>query len=286
MRDHEPSQSVIVGIDGSRSALGAALWAVDEAVERDIPLRLVYAIEPRPNGDNQQAAHDLASAEIAVRHAFTVVESTDKPVKIEVEIMQSAPIPVLEESSRHAAMVCLGSVGLGSGPDSHVGSVAAALASTAHCPVSIVQGYDAHLSAQRWIVAEIDEREASDAVLRRGLDEARLRGAPLRVLTSWRSRFTDIHDHDAVCAGNRRVKAQIEGRLTRWRRRYPDLDIKSVAVHGSILNYLARNAATIQMLVIGHERAHGIREIIGPPGSAALHKAGCSVLVCTAQTVL
>ena len=47
MRDHfSPSRSVVVGIDGSRSALDAALWAVDEAVSRDIPLRLVYAIDP------------------------------------------------------------------------------------------------------------------------------------------------------------------------------------------------------------------------------------------------
>ena len=38
--------SVVVGIDGSRTALDAALWAVDEAVSRDIPLRLVYAIDP------------------------------------------------------------------------------------------------------------------------------------------------------------------------------------------------------------------------------------------------
>ena len=43
MHDHyAPSPAVVVGIDGSRSAVGAALWAVDEAVSRDIPLRLVY----------------------------------------------------------------------------------------------------------------------------------------------------------------------------------------------------------------------------------------------------
>ena len=47
MRDHySPSPSVVVGIDGSRSAVNAALWAVDEAVGRDIPLRLIYAIDP------------------------------------------------------------------------------------------------------------------------------------------------------------------------------------------------------------------------------------------------
>jgi nucleotide-binding universal stress UspA family protein len=286
MGDHRASSAVVVGIDGSRSALGAALWAVDEAVDRDIPLRLVYAIEPRPGGDNQRAAHDLATAEIAVRHAFTAVESTDKPVKIEVEILQATPGAALLEASRDAAMVCVGSVGLGGDQDPHVGSVAAALAATAHCPVGIVQGYDAQLPARRSVVVEIDDCEASDAVLRRGIDEARLRGAPLRVLWAWRSRFTDIHDHDAVCAGNRRARAQIERRLTPWRQRYPDLDIKAVAVHGTILNYLARNADTIQLVVVGHGRARGIREIVGPPGCAALNKAGCSVLVCTAQTVL
>ena len=30
-------QSIVVGIDGSRAAVDAALWAVDEAVSRDIP---------------------------------------------------------------------------------------------------------------------------------------------------------------------------------------------------------------------------------------------------------
>ena len=82
--------AVVVGIDGSRSAVDAALWAVDEAVSRDIPLRLVYAIDPGrpPEHDPRRAARELAAAEIAVRYAYTAVESTDKPVKIEVEILQ------------------------------------------------------------------------------------------------------------------------------------------------------------------------------------------------------
>ena len=41
-----PSPAVVVGIDGSHGAVDASLWAIDEAVERDLPLRLVYAIEP------------------------------------------------------------------------------------------------------------------------------------------------------------------------------------------------------------------------------------------------
>lgn len=43
------TQPVVVGIDGSRAALDAALWAIDEAIDRDVPLRLVHVTGmPRP----------------------------------------------------------------------------------------------------------------------------------------------------------------------------------------------------------------------------------------------
>ena len=73
-------------------------------------------------------------------------------------------------------------------------------------------------------------------------EEAQLRGVPLRVLTTWQSRFTDIHDGDAVADGNRLAKAQLDRRLAKWKKRYPDLDVHAVAVHGSTLNYLTEEA--------------------------------------------
>ncbi|MET0474528.1 MAG: universal stress protein, partial [Mycobacterium sp.] len=41
----KPLTSIVVGIDGSSSAVHAAEWAVDEAVSRDVPLRLVYVVQ-------------------------------------------------------------------------------------------------------------------------------------------------------------------------------------------------------------------------------------------------
>src|SRR3954469_18382510 len=195
--DSSVSPAVLVGIDGSRSAIDAALWAVDEAVSRDIPLRLVYAIDPSCAGtDPQLAARELARAEVAVRQAFTAVESTDKSVKIEVEILQDRPTRALRNASRWAAMLCVGSMGFKHSSQGRIGSTAAALVSSAHCPVAIVRGNDP-LHAEQWVVAEVGESAASDGVLRRALEEAQLRNAPLRVLTTWQSRFTDIHDGDA-----------------------------------------------------------------------------------------
>jgi hypothetical protein len=106
------------------------------------------------------------------------------------------------------------------------------------------------------------------------------------VLTTWQSRFTDIHDNTAVANGNRLAKAQLDRRLTQWKKRYPDLDVRAVAVHCSTLNFLTKNANSIQLLVVGHERAHAINTLVGPPGYATLHNANCSALICEPQNVL
>jgi hypothetical protein len=76
-----------------------------------------------------------------------------------------------------------------------------------------------------WVVVEVDE-SVDSSVLQLGAREAQLRGAPLQVMTSWRSRYTDIHDVCAASGGNRQVRARLDRSLACWRRRYPDLDLR------------------------------------------------------------
>jgi nucleotide-binding universal stress UspA family protein len=282
-----PSAAVVVGIDGSRSAIDAALWAVDEAVSRDIPLRLVYAIDPACAGtDPHDLARDLARAEVAVRYAITAIEATAKPVKIEVEILQEQPTRALRSASRSAALLCVGAMGLEGCSHGRIVSTASALAVSARCPVAIVRGHDPLRAPHQWVVAEIDTSAGSDGVLRRALEEAQLRNAPLRVLTAWQSQFTDIHDVNAVADGNRLARAQLDRRLAQWKRRYPDLDVRAAAVNGNTLGFLAEHARSIQLLVVRHERPQGVAALVGPPGLAALQNADCSVLICEPQNVL
>lgn len=114
MSDPRPARAVVVGIDGSRAATHAALWAVDEAVNRDIPLRLVYVIDPSQlsaagEGGGQSAAR------AALHDASRKVEATGQPVKIETEVLCGRPLTKLMQESRSAAMLCVGSVGWLSG---------------------------------------------------------------------------------------------------------------------------------------------------------------------------
>lgn len=262
---------VVVGIDGSPNALDAAIWAVKEAVSRDIPLRLVYAIDPADNGtDHESAARALATAELAIRQAFTAVEATEQPVKIELEVVQDKPIEALVEASRSAAILCVGAVGLDADRPHRIGSTASAVARSAHCPVAVVRT-PSSLSGR--ILVEFDGRPSSTTALQAGVDEARLRGAPLCVMTTWQQRLSDMYDASALEDRNRLAQAQLDRRLTRWRRRYPDLTVHTVAGDGSTLDYLETHRDSVQLVVVGAE--HGrVNELADTE---------CSVLTCDRQ---
>jgi nucleotide-binding universal stress UspA family protein len=276
-----PSPAVVVGIDGSRRAIVAALWAVDEAADRDLPLRLVYAIEPRESSksDCNTIAQDFAAAETAVRQAAMAIESVDLPVKIEVEIVQDHPVAALLAAAHSAAMICVGAFGFDHAIERGVGSTASGLLARAHCPLAIVRSARVRGAETGWIVTEFEDSEDGPTVLGHALDEARLRKAPLRVLATWRPGFPDVRDSQAAAEGGRLAKATLERSLTRYRRLYPELDIRAVAVTGSAVNYLARHANSIELIVLGHHPSDELSEFAGPASHSSTDGLNCSVLI-------
>ena len=61
--------------------------------------------------------------------------------------------------------------------------------------------------APGWVVVELDESPDSATVLACGVEGGPAAGCGLRVLGSWQSRYTDVHDSHAVADGNRMVRA-------------------------------------------------------------------------------
>ncbi|MFZ0225935.1 MAG: universal stress protein [Mycobacterium sp.] len=274
MQRSDPPAAVVVGIDGSNAAVKAALWAIDEAVDRDIPLRLVYAIDPsetfRRNAES--VAHRLFTAEIAVRYALMAVEASGELVKVEVEIVQEQPLTALTRASRSAAMVCIGAVGLNQRVPMRVGSLALALMSASHSPLAIVRGHDSlDKGTVGWIAVELDESSRNSELVERAVNEARLRRVPLRALAAGQPESS---------AGDRRVAEgsvltkQLEHQLVTWIRRYPDIDIRSVAVRGTILDHLAEQGRSVK-LVVASADGSAVRKV--------LHGTDCSLLVVPAQ---
>lgn len=269
-----PAPCIVVGIDGSPAAIDAALWAIDQAMDRDIPLRLVYVIDSDGSVgiDPHDQARRLATADVAVRSALTAVESTEQPVKIEVEILQGRPVQTLLGAARSAVMLCIGARGLTHATHGTIGSTAVALSMAAHCPVAVVRTHRPHRCQDRAVLIEVTDDAAGSAVVQRGLDEAQRKGAAVRVLTPAFSRSD--------------ANSRWERRFAEWRRRYPAVDITAVGTTSRTLDYVAAHADSLQLLVAGRDRPGGVSALVGTAGNTALRDTDCSILVCEPHNAL
>ncbi|MCH9733340.1 MAG: universal stress protein [Actinomycetia bacterium] len=274
MLEHSSAPNVTVGIDGSQSALDAALWAVDEAIALRVPLQLVDVVEPADQLmiDPQDRSRGMTAAADAVRKAVSAVQATERPVTVQGEVLVGRPVQALLDAAHCATMLCVGARGLKHATQGRIGSTAAALSAAARCPVVIVRAHRPHSNHSRTVVIEVEDSANGGAVLQRGLEVARRRGAPVRVLTPAR-----MHAD---------VQAHWQRRLAEWQRRFADLDITSVNNQGDGLDYIRTHADEIQLVVVGRERRDGLGALVGAPGNAALRDTDCSIMVCDARDAL
>ncbi len=275
--------AVVVGVDGSKAAIHAALWAVDEALSRDVPLRLLHSIVPADAGqaDPEVMARELATAEAVICRAVTAIEATHQPVKIETEIAQALPISSLIHASASAAMVCVGAVGLRHFQPGRVGSTAAALATSARCPVAIIRGQHDRLAQPGGaIVVEVGVSPDNDAMVDAAMEEARLRGAAVQAVVCQR---TGSDYDETVNRRDPRALADLNRRLARWRRLHPSVEVESVAVRGSLVDHLAFSRVPVRLVIVAAQNRQQLGELVGATGSAVLKGAASSLLVVNHQ---
>ena len=271
--DHSsPSAPVIVGIDGSTAALRAALWAVDEAVSRDAPLRLVHVM-PGGGHDLDEA---LADARDVLHKAWTEVEAVGKPVKIESDIVHGDPAQALVEASRSAQLVCVGWKGSHDSPRGRRGSPAASVARAAASPVAVVRRRHTHKSSRfhKWIIAVVDESSESHTVVQTAIEEALLRDAPVLALTSGSTTTRE----NASTARKGGLKATLARYLTGAEDGDADIQVCALPMPDSILNLFKQSHTIDQLVVVGSSRHELVDELLGSPVRKVLRKSSCSVL--------
>lgn len=267
--DHAASPTwIVVGIDGSDAAINAARWAVPEACARDVPVRLIYAVAPpqagAPPGD---ADLDIEYGETALRAACAAVHAMGQPVKIETDLVVGSPSKVLIDESRSAAMVCVGSVGIGRLSRRVLGSTAEDVARGAQCPAAVIRtdrGAKAPVSGS--IAVVVDDSADNDLVLEHGFREAELRDAPILAMGVWRWGFGEI------------PYSQLNHRLGRWVTRYPRVHVRPAAAREGPAEFLSETTEPVQLAVIGAADAGRVARMIGPIVPHFGH-AGRSVLV-------
>lgn len=250
MSNMYPAPAILVGVDGSRAAIHAAVWAIDEAVSRDIPLRLVYVIDPHDACGAGTDDTRLAVARAALTDAHRAVDAVGEPVKIETEILRGRTVSKLLEASRSAVMLCIGRIGLNhachGGP-----AVAASLVRSAVCPVAVIQQSASRPATPQvsGVVAEVD----NGTVLRHAFDEARLRRATLRAVSV--AKAAEAPD---LGAEKLSAQGQLDRRLERWMRLYPDVAAEPAMVSGGVDRYLRAHHDPGQLLVTDAYRAEAL----------------------------
>ncbi len=258
---------IIAGIDGSPAATAAALWGVDEAISRHVPLRLVAVMKPKhPSPDDY--ARDLTHAENSLREARSAIQAGGKPVTVEADIVRGPAGPLLVEASSDAEMICVGSVGIGRFARSILGSTATELAEKAHCPVVILRtDPDRPPPDINWIVVRMTDALDNDVVVKHAVGEAKLRRAPMLVLGGRLEDLTEDAD------------GEFERRVRDWRQRHPEVRVYPITTKDAIASFLAANDERVLLAVISGAEAGQLARLVGPAGHPLFRHAECSVLV-------
>ena len=96
MKLRPEQKPVVVSVDGSRASLNAARSAVAEAVNRDIPLRLVHVMPAaQPQTACAATGPDACCADMALLSAEDEVKDMGRPVRLELARITGEPAEVL-----------------------------------------------------------------------------------------------------------------------------------------------------------------------------------------------
>jgi nucleotide-binding universal stress UspA family protein len=284
----DSSLPIVVGIDGSSSALDAARWAAREAARRNAPVYLVSAFGwsgHRHLGDPglghyretllQDTWKTVSAAADAARHVAEGVEISELT-------LDGYPVPLLLTESRTAGLLVIGDRGLGGFTSLLIGSVAIRLASQAECPVVVVRGE--HSSDIGPVVVGIDGSPLSEAALEFAFGAADARGVPLIAVHVWNDYAVAVAvlepvEWDAVEAEEHQLLAE---RLAGWSEKYPDVEVRRVVERDSPAHALIghASASSAQLVVVGsHGRGSAAGLVLGSVSHALLHHSPCPVAV-------
>lgn len=295
MADNTTRQQIIVGVDGSASALQAARWAGDEAVRRHLPVRIVHAVAPPalsygagvrpPDGFSElletQGRQWLADAEAAIRSAHPDLE-------IHADLVTGSPVTELRQASVDARLIALGSRGLGGFSGMLTGSTVVAMVARGRCPIVVVRGGGRENGP---VVLGMDGSPANEPAIAVAFDEASSRGADLVAVHSWLSVSAGtahtlgqqlLNDFDALEANERELLAE---RLAGWQEKYPDVTVRRVVARDHPVRCLLDHSADAQLLVVGSRGLGGFSGMLtGSTSQALIHHATCPLLVVQSPT--
>lgn len=275
--------AVVVGVDGSTESRRAVEWAADHAALERRPLVLLHAAPvtgPVSGLWLDQAGIDHVQLREAIRvearaHLLAAeirVQERHPDLPVHTRLVDGDPRSVLHSVGATAALLVVGSRGRGPVASLLLGSVSAAVARHAPCPVVVVR--DAVVARPGGVVVGVDATPASRAAVEFAFREASLTG---RRLIAVHCLFDIEHAEMGHAFFEPRVGDIEEARLLVSEtmagivEKFPDVEVECRYARGPADEMLVRAAAGMDLVVVGAERR-------GPIGTALFGSVAGSVL--------
>ncbi len=272
---------VVVGIDGSSSALDAVGWAADEAARRDAPLHAVHASVWGQVGPGQSELADPVVASAEQRAAY-------RQPRLDVcgETVLGMAEPVLLAQAETAGLLVLGSRGLGRPAKAVLGSVSLPVVARAACPVVVVrEGVAVPYDDELPVVVGVAGRGTDAAAVGFAFEEAAARNCAVRAVHAWsvpRAEAATAHTghyDDARRAHSVAASDALDDAVREIAARFPDVPLHLALGEERAAASLLDAAREAALLVVGAHRRRPAGPRLGAVCHAALHHAPCPVAV-------
>jgi len=286
------NRPVVVGIDGSDSALRAVHWAADEARRRKAALRLVHAVELLVGYTSNFVDWNTLHTAMKDRGRLWLDKARDEAWRVAPELHvdtvleMASPVPTMVKQSHDAALVVIGSRGLGGFSGLMVGSTAVELAGRTHAPMVVIRGKHAVEPAPRGpIVVGVDGTPVSEPAIAFAFAQASQHGADLVAVHAWSDLIVEagyVGGAAALDFGPLEEQAAeiLAERLAGWQEKYLDVRVVREVVRDRAASALLRHGEQARLLVVGSRGRGGFRGLLlGSTSQHLLHHAVCPVAV-------
>jgi nucleotide-binding universal stress UspA family protein len=286
---HRP---IVAAVEAMPAAKVGLEWAAEEALRRQLPLRVVHALDwpagayRSPETPEPWQTWDSvfrAAGERVLEEARAYAAARHPDLDVSAHLGDGAPRLVLREQAEHAAMIVLGSRRLSSVQEVlTTGSIAVPVIAHSPCPVVVVREPE-HATQPPFVVVGVDGSAFSQAALEYAFSAASLRAAVLVAVYAWRSAVlnmrgaTVVHDRRATEEQHRLLLAES---LAGWTEKYPDVAVRRQPVHGHPVQALTEASRDALALVVGSRGRGGFAgSLLGSVSQGVVHHARCPVVV-------
>ncbi|MEU6829716.1 universal stress protein [Nocardia beijingensis] len=284
-------RSIIVGIDGSPTAVGAARWAGAIANRQHATLVLLSVV---PASDYHLTAYSRAEVNLLpelravarqkVEQACAAVRDEQPELEIHQVVEDGKPARELIAHSAQARMVVVAAKSRDRLATLLLGSTALTVAKKAACPVTVWRGrLDRPQPDARPVLVGVDGSPGGSAAVGEAFELASELGVEVTALHAWNDpdllQWTPVPDTWSALA--QQEEQLLSERLAGWCEKYPDVTVTKVVEKATPAQALLEHAEKAQLVVTGsrgQNRLTGL--LLGSTSQNLLHHASSPVVIC------